>query len=186
MTRDTGTIGNRINLVLINSSGLCLEKKNLGITQGSLAVGRRIEDAHADEKSPQAVAKLDFVKKEGPGGWLATQGLAWKNHTGLDGLENAIRPLDLCQDRTRLPTRLNSSIKDSHNLLYVLFCLNKLLVKRQNDFDDKCGFIFHLSTKNVTTVTLQLLNCVLLVGVYAGIYNRLDYIRYGQRRSRVF
>ena len=43
------------------------------------AVRRRIEDAHADEEMPQAVVKLEFVNKEGPGGWLLTS-------AGYDGV----------------------------------------------------------------------------------------------------
>lgn len=41
-------------------------------TAHRFAVRRRIEDAHADDESPQAVVKVEFVKKEGPGGWLLT------------------------------------------------------------------------------------------------------------------
>jgi ribosome assembly protein SQT1 len=48
-------------------------------TAHRFAVRRRIEDAHADEESPQAVVKLDFVKREGPGGWLLTS-------VGYDGV----------------------------------------------------------------------------------------------------
>lgn len=48
-------------------------------TAHRFAVRRRIEDAHADEDSPQAVVKLEFVKKEGPGGWLLTS-------AGYDGV----------------------------------------------------------------------------------------------------
>jgi WD40 repeat protein len=43
------------------------------------AVRRRIEDAHADEEMPQAVVKLEFVKREGAGGWLLTS-------AGYDGV----------------------------------------------------------------------------------------------------
>jgi ribosome assembly protein SQT1 len=48
-------------------------------TAHRFAVRRRIEDAHADEEMPQAVVKLEFVKKEGPGGWLLTS-------AGYDGV----------------------------------------------------------------------------------------------------
>lgn len=48
-------------------------------TAHRFAVRRRIEDAHADEDSPQAVVKLEFVKKAGPGGWLLTS-------AGFDGV----------------------------------------------------------------------------------------------------
>ncbi len=48
-------------------------------TAHRFAVRRRIEDAHADEEMPQAVVKLDFVKREGPGGWLLTS-------VGYDGV----------------------------------------------------------------------------------------------------
>jgi ribosome assembly protein SQT1 len=48
-------------------------------TAHRFAVRRRIEDAHADEESPQAVVKLEFVAKEGPGGWLLTS-------AGYDGV----------------------------------------------------------------------------------------------------
>jgi ribosome assembly protein SQT1 len=48
-------------------------------TAHRFAVRRRIEDAHADEDSPQAVVKLEFVRKEGPGGWLLTS-------AGYDGV----------------------------------------------------------------------------------------------------
>lgn len=48
-------------------------------TAHRFAVRRRIDDAHADEESPQAVVKLDFVKREGPGGWLLTS-------VGYDGV----------------------------------------------------------------------------------------------------
>jgi WD40 repeat protein len=48
-------------------------------TAHRFAVRRRIEDAHADEESPQAVVKLEFVNKEGPGGWLLTS-------AGYDGV----------------------------------------------------------------------------------------------------
>jgi ribosome assembly protein SQT1 len=48
-------------------------------TAHRFAVRRRIEDAHADEDSPQAVVKIDFVRKEGPGGWLLTS-------VGYDGV----------------------------------------------------------------------------------------------------
>lgn len=43
------------------------------------AVRRRIEEAHVDEESPQAVVKLAFVNKEGAGGWLLTS-------AGYDGV----------------------------------------------------------------------------------------------------
>jgi WD40 repeat protein len=39
-------------------------------TAHRFAVRRRIDDAHADEDQPQAVVKVEFVKREGPGGWL--------------------------------------------------------------------------------------------------------------------
>jgi ribosome assembly protein SQT1 len=48
-------------------------------TAHRFAVRRRIEDAHADEDSPQAVVKLEFVNKDGPGGWLLTS-------AGYDGV----------------------------------------------------------------------------------------------------
>ncbi|KAF1945618.1 acetyl-CoA synthetase-like protein [Clathrospora elynae] len=48
-------------------------------TAHRFAVRRRIEEAHADEESPQAVVKLEFVKQEGPGGWLLTS-------AGYDGV----------------------------------------------------------------------------------------------------
>lgn len=48
-------------------------------TAHRFAVRRRIEDAHADDEMPQAVVKLDFVAKEGPGGWLLTS-------AGFDGV----------------------------------------------------------------------------------------------------
>ncbi|KZM26091.1 60S ribosomal subunit assembly or modification protein [Ascochyta rabiei] len=48
-------------------------------TAHRFAVRRRIEDAHADDEMPQAVVKLDFVSKEGPGGWLLTS-------AGFDGV----------------------------------------------------------------------------------------------------
>lgn len=48
-------------------------------TAHRFAVRRRIEDAHADEESPQAVVKVDFVKTEGAGGWLLTS-------AGYDGV----------------------------------------------------------------------------------------------------
>ncbi|KAG9388888.1 Ribosome biogenesis protein Sqt1 [Pyrenophora tritici-repentis] len=48
-------------------------------TAHRFAVRRRIDDAHADEESPQAVVKLDFVAREGPGGWLLTS-------AGYDGV----------------------------------------------------------------------------------------------------
>ncbi|KAL5116985.1 hypothetical protein ACEQ8H_005071 [Pleosporales sp. CAS-2024a] len=48
-------------------------------TAHRFAVRRRIEDAHADEDSPQAVVKLEFVPREGPGGWLLTS-------AGYDGV----------------------------------------------------------------------------------------------------
>lgn len=48
-------------------------------TAHRFAVRRRIEDAHADDESPQAVVKVEFVKKEGPGGWLLTS-------AGYDGV----------------------------------------------------------------------------------------------------
>jgi ribosome assembly protein SQT1 len=48
-------------------------------TAHRFAVRRRIEDAHADDEMPQAVVKLDFVQKEGAGGWLLTS-------AGFDGV----------------------------------------------------------------------------------------------------
>ena len=48
-------------------------------TAHRFAVRRRIEDAHADDDSPQAVVKLEFVKKEGPGGHILTS-------AGYDGV----------------------------------------------------------------------------------------------------
>jgi ribosome assembly protein SQT1 len=48
-------------------------------TAHRFAVRRRIEDAHCDDESPQAVVKIDFVRKEGAGGWLLTS-------VGYDGV----------------------------------------------------------------------------------------------------
>ncbi|KAF2822939.1 acetyl-CoA synthetase-like protein [Ophiobolus disseminans] len=48
-------------------------------TAHRFAVRRRIEDAHADEEMPQAVVQLEFVNKEGSGGWLLTS-------AGYDGV----------------------------------------------------------------------------------------------------
>lgn len=39
-------------------------------TAHRFAVRRRIEDAHMDEEAPQAVVKVDFVRREGNGSWL--------------------------------------------------------------------------------------------------------------------
>lgn len=39
-------------------------------TAHRFAIRRRIEEAHYDEESPQAVVKVEFVKGEGAGGWL--------------------------------------------------------------------------------------------------------------------
>lgn len=39
-------------------------------TAHRFAVRRRIDEAHSDEESAQAVVKVDFVKREGNGGWL--------------------------------------------------------------------------------------------------------------------
>jgi ribosome assembly protein SQT1 len=39
-------------------------------TAHRFAIRRRIEDAHYDEEAPQAVVKVEFVKREGAGGWL--------------------------------------------------------------------------------------------------------------------
>jgi WD40 repeat protein len=48
-------------------------------TAHRFAVRRRIEDAHADEEMAHAVVKLEFLKKEGAGGWLLTS-------VGYDGV----------------------------------------------------------------------------------------------------
>lgn len=48
-------------------------------TAHRFAIRRRIEDAHADEESPQAVVKVEFVKKDGAGAWLLTS-------VGYDGV----------------------------------------------------------------------------------------------------
>ena len=48
-------------------------------TAHRFAIRRRIEDAHADEEAPQAVVKVEFLKKEGPGAWLLTS-------AGYDGV----------------------------------------------------------------------------------------------------
>ncbi|KAJ4352048.1 60S ribosomal subunit assembly or modification protein [Didymosphaeria variabile] len=48
-------------------------------TAHRFAIRRRIEDAHYDEESPQAVVKVDFLKKEGAGAWLLTS-------VGYDGV----------------------------------------------------------------------------------------------------
>ncbi|KAF2743312.1 WD40 repeat-like protein [Sporormia fimetaria CBS 119925] len=39
-------------------------------TAHRFAVRRRIEDAHCDDEAPQAVVKIEFVQREGPGAWL--------------------------------------------------------------------------------------------------------------------
>ncbi|CAI6302984.1 unnamed protein product [Periconia digitata] len=41
-------------------------------TAHRFAVRRRIEEAHADEEAPQAVVKVEFLRKEGAGSWLLT------------------------------------------------------------------------------------------------------------------
>lgn len=43
------------------------------------AIRRRIEDAHADEEAPQAVVKVEFLRKEGAGAWILTS-------AGYDGV----------------------------------------------------------------------------------------------------
>lgn len=48
-------------------------------TAHRFAIRRRIEDAHYDEESPQAVVKVEFLKKEGAGAWLLTS-------AGYDGV----------------------------------------------------------------------------------------------------
>ncbi|KAF1922802.1 WD40 repeat-like protein [Didymella exigua CBS 183.55] len=48
-------------------------------TAHRFAVRRRIEDAHADDEMPHAVVQLQFVQKEGAGGWLLTS-------AGFDGV----------------------------------------------------------------------------------------------------
>lgn len=48
-------------------------------TAHRFAIRRRIEDAHADEEQPQAVVKVDFLKKEGADAWLLTS-------AGYDGV----------------------------------------------------------------------------------------------------
>ncbi|KAK3215785.1 hypothetical protein GRF29_8g1052700 [Pseudopithomyces chartarum] len=48
-------------------------------TAHRFAIRRRIEDAHADEEAPQAVVKVEFLKKEGAGAWLLTS-------AGYDGV----------------------------------------------------------------------------------------------------
>lgn len=48
-------------------------------TAHRFAIRRRIDEAHYDEEAPQAVVKVEFVKKEGPGGWLLTS-------AGFDGV----------------------------------------------------------------------------------------------------
>jgi ribosome assembly protein SQT1 len=48
-------------------------------TAHRFAVRRRIEEAHSDDESPQAVVKLEFVRKDGAGGWLLTS-------VGFDGV----------------------------------------------------------------------------------------------------
>ncbi|KAF2264133.1 ribosome biogenesis protein Sqt1 [Lojkania enalia] len=48
-------------------------------TAHRFAVRRRIEGAHADQEFEHAVVKVEFVKREGPGGWLLTS-------AGYDGV----------------------------------------------------------------------------------------------------
>lgn len=48
-------------------------------TAHRFAVRRRIEDAHGDEEMAHAVVKVEFVKREGAGGWLLTS-------AGYDGV----------------------------------------------------------------------------------------------------
>jgi WD40 repeat protein len=48
-------------------------------TAHRFAIRRRIDDAHYDDEAPQAVVKVDFVRKEGSGGWLLTS-------VGYDGV----------------------------------------------------------------------------------------------------
>lgn len=48
-------------------------------TAHRFAIRRRIEDAHADEEAPQAVVKVEFLKKDGAGAWLLTS-------AGYDGV----------------------------------------------------------------------------------------------------
>ncbi|KAF1960879.1 WD40 repeat-like protein [Byssothecium circinans] len=48
-------------------------------TAHRFAIRRRIEDAHYDEEGPQAVVKVDFLRKEGSGAWLLTS-------VGYDGV----------------------------------------------------------------------------------------------------
>jgi WD40 repeat protein len=48
-------------------------------TAHRFAIRRRIDEAHYDEEAPQAVVKVEFVKKEGAGGWLLTS-------AGFDGV----------------------------------------------------------------------------------------------------
>ncbi|KAF2636326.1 acetyl-CoA synthetase-like protein [Massarina eburnea CBS 473.64] len=48
-------------------------------TAHRFAIRRRIEDAHYDEDSPQAVVKVDFLRKEGAGAWVLTS-------VGYDGV----------------------------------------------------------------------------------------------------
>ena len=48
-------------------------------TAHRFAIRRRIEDAHADEEAPQAVVKVEFLRKEGAGAWILTS-------AGYDGV----------------------------------------------------------------------------------------------------
>ncbi|KAJ4299655.1 60S ribosomal subunit assembly or modification protein [Kalmusia sp. IMI 367209] len=48
-------------------------------TAHRFAIRRRIEDAHYDEEAPQAVVKVEFLRKEGAGAWLLTS-------AGYDGV----------------------------------------------------------------------------------------------------
>ncbi|KAF2688388.1 acetyl-CoA synthetase-like protein [Lentithecium fluviatile CBS 122367] len=48
-------------------------------TAHRFAIRRRIDDAHHDDEAPQAVVKVEFVRKEGAGGWLLTS-------AGFDGV----------------------------------------------------------------------------------------------------
>ncbi|KAF1999060.1 acetyl-CoA synthetase-like protein [Amniculicola lignicola CBS 123094] len=48
-------------------------------TAHRFAIRRRIEGAHADSEMEHAVVKVEFVKREGPGGWLLTS-------VGYDGV----------------------------------------------------------------------------------------------------
>lgn len=48
-------------------------------TAHRFAIRRRIEDAHYDEEAPQAVVKVEFLRKEGAGAWVLTS-------VGYDGV----------------------------------------------------------------------------------------------------